>query len=91
MSNQDAMRQAAKFSTLSQTREEDSANETKADSDEVGMVSWPESTTSTIGKRPRTHQGSLVEGGSILLDQVAKTTWSNAGSVENSTTTKRRV
>ena len=58
MSNQDAMRQAAKFSTLSQTREEDWAEQIETD-----MVNRTKSVTPTVGKRPGTHQGRLVEGG----------------------------
>ena len=70
-------------SILSRTWEEDLAKETEVESNEADMVSQSESTTPTIGKRPRTHQGSLTEGGAILPYQVAKIAGSNAGTVEN--------
>ena len=50
-------------STPNRTREEDSAEETKVDSDEVDIISQPKNTTLIIGRRPVTHKGSSVEGG----------------------------
>ena len=59
-------------STPSRTREEDSAEEIEAESNEAEMVHRPKNVTLTIDKRPRTHQGSSVEGGAIMPDQVTK-------------------
>ena len=79
----ETMRHMVKCSTPSCTREEDLAKEIEAK-----MVSRPESKTASVGKRSGTHQGSSAKGGAIMLDQVAKTAWSNATTVENSATTR---
>ena len=91
MPNKGAMHQMGKCSTLSQTREEDLAEETKVDSNKVDMVSQSENTPPIIDKRPGMHWGSSVEGGAILLNQAAKTARLNANTVENLVTMKRGV
>ena len=85
------MCQTVKCSTPNKTREEDSTEETKVDSDEAETVSWPQNAIATIGRRWGTLLGIFAEGGAILSDQATKTTWSNGGTMENSATMKRSV